>query len=316
MNIKFEHLKPTRREAYNFKSSEGQKYFKEITSDTKRLSSCFLSNEPFQKQLKIWEHEVKSHIIKAFPKIRSKKRKFSDTNTGKLLEERKKIRLFNNHDPSEENSLKLATIEAKISERIAERYRTEIHNTMGHLTAEDGGVSHHGIWKAKNAIVPNDKKISPAAMKDKKGNLITSPEGIMKMSMEEILERLRHREIRPDLVELKILKEDLCRRRIDIIKHIKTSPWTMEELDKVLNSLQNKKCRDPQGFINELLKHASAGSDLKESILYILNKTKDSLEIPEIMTNVNIVMIPKPGKKVYMTYKTKGEYFYSVFSGQ
>ena len=29
----------------------------------------------------------------------------------------------------------------------------------------------------------------------------------------------------------------------------------------------------------------------------MLNKAKETLIIPEIMTNVNIVMIPKPGKK-------------------
>ena len=67
----------------------------------------------------------------------------------------------------------------------------------------------------------------------------------------------------------------------------------MAELYKVLNSLQIKKCRDPQGFINEIFKHASAGSGLKLSILYMINKTKDTLNIPEIITNVFIVMITK-----------------------
>ena len=70
----------------------------------------------------------------------------------------------------------------------------------------------------------------------------------------------------------------------------------------------------PRPLINELLKHASAGSDLKESILYILNKTKDSLEIPEIMTNVNIVMIPKPGKKgIHDIQNKRGIFLLSVF---
>ena len=65
----------------------------------------------------------------------------------------------------------------------------------------------------------------------------------------------------------------------------------------MLNSLQKRKCRDPQGFINELFKNASAGTDLKQSLLDMLNKTKDTLVIPDIMTIVNILMIPKPGKK-------------------
>ena len=69
----------------------------------------------------------------------------------------------------------------------------------------------------------------------------------------------------------------------------------MTELEKILNSLQPKKCRDPHGYINELCKRASAGTDLKLSILHMLNRIKDSLEIPETMKNVNVVMIPKPG---------------------
>ena len=81
---------------------------------------------------------------------------------------------------------------------------------MGHLTAEDGGVSHHGVWKTKSAVVPSDKTHTPVAMKDDKGNMITSPEGIKNLCLQEVLKRLRHRDIRPDLKELKILKEDLC----------------------------------------------------------------------------------------------------------
>ena len=69
----------------------------------------------------------------------------------------------------------------------------------------------------------------------------------------------------------------------------------MAELGKILNSLQTKKCQDPHGYINELCKRASAGSDLKLSILQMLNRTKDSLKIPETMKNVNVVIIPKPG---------------------
>ena len=49
-----------------------------------------------------------------------------------------------------------------------------------------------------------------------------------------------------------MLKEILCKKRIDKVKHIKSEPWSMQELDRVLNSLQRGKCRDPQGFINEL----------------------------------------------------------------
>ena len=82
-----------------------------------------------------------------------------------------------------------------------------------------------------------------------------------------------------------------------MVQNVKGEPWTLEELEKVLNSLQKNKFRDPQGLMNEVCKHASAGSDLKQSILHMLNKIKDTLVIPEIMTNVNVVMIPIQGKQ-------------------
>ena len=61
--------------------------------------------------------------------------------------------------------------------------------------------------------------------------------------------------------------------------------------------MKNNKCRDPEGLINELLKKGVAGKDFKMSLLLLLNKTKDKLEIPQMMTHVNIAMIPKGGKR-------------------
>ena len=85
---------------------ECQEYFKEITTHTSELSSCFESSEPFKTQIKKWEHRLKSHVVRAFPKIRSRKRKFSESDIGKLLEERKRLRL----DKSNSNDDKIANI--------------------------------------------------------------------------------------------------------------------------------------------------------------------------------------------------------------
>ena len=295
LNLKFEVQKPFRNEAYNYKSTEGQTYFKSITSNTDELSACFKSNEPFQKQVKKWEHMLRSHVVKSFPKIRSRKRKFCETEIGRLLEERKKLK--QNEHLENDFDVKVSGIDTEIANKIGDKYRTQIYETMGHIKGDDGAISQNGIWKAKNIIIPNDKSSIPVALKDKQNNKISDPEGIKQLCLDEILERLRHRKIHPDLRELQRLKEILCQKRIDIAKHIKSKQWNMKELEKVLNSLQKRKCRDPQGFINELFKNASAGTDLKQSLLDMLNKTKDTLVIPDIMTIVNILMIPKPGKK-------------------
>ena len=105
--------------------------------------------------------------------------------------------------------------------------------------------------------------------------MITNPEGIKKLCVDEITERLRHRPIHPNLIELQLLKEKLSKKRIEIAKHIKTKPWSLKDLDRVLQKLKNGKCRDPQGFINKLFKRDVAGKDFKDSLLCILNKTKE-----------------------------------------
>ena len=66
---------------------------------------------------------------------------------------------------------------------------------MGHLTAEDGGINHQGVWKAKSDVVPSDKIHTPVALKDGKGNWITNPEGIKNLCLQEVEKRLRHRDI-------------------------------------------------------------------------------------------------------------------------
>ena len=60
--------------------------------------------------------------------------------------------------------------------------------------------------------------------------------------------------------------------------------------------MKNNRCRDPQGLINEVFKPTVAGADFQKALLSMFNKIKESHEIPFMMKNVNIAMIPKPGK--------------------
>ena len=53
---------------------------------------------------------------------------------------------------------------------------------------------------------------------------------------------------------------------------------------------------------------------MKLSILHMLNKTKDTLDIPEVMTNVNIAIIPKAGTpSLHDIEKQRGIFLLSVF---
>ena len=54
---------------YNFKNKEGQKVFKQITSETSELSQCFETDAPLDEQISNWQNVLKSSCSKAFKKI-------------------------------------------------------------------------------------------------------------------------------------------------------------------------------------------------------------------------------------------------------
>ena len=33
----------------------------------------------------------------------------------------------------------------------------KVQVTLSHITGDDGGISKHGLWKAKKYLIPNDK---------------------------------------------------------------------------------------------------------------------------------------------------------------
>ena len=115
---------------------------------------------------------------------------------------------------------------------------------------------------------------------------------------------MRHRPIRDDFKELEILKEELCKRRLDFSKLNKSEAWDSEKLQKVLSSLKKNKSRDPFGLINELFKPGVGGADLEKSILAMFEKIKHEISFQEFMQFVNIVCIYK-GKGDKMDLKNE-----------
>ena len=233
---------------------------------------------------------------------------------GKLLEERKKIKLDLVNNPSLQKEKEKDEIEAKIAKATESEYIKKVQETLGHMTGDDGGINTNSLWKSKNKLIPRDKTHNPVALKDRKGNMITNPDGIKKLCLDEMVERLRHRNMNPKLIQLQVMKEILCKKRLEGAKHMKSEAWTISVLEAVLKTLQKGKCRDPQGFINELFKIDALGSDLKNSILYMLNKTKDTLIIPDMMKTVNVAMLPKPAKPgLHDVENQRGVFLISVF---
>ena len=92
------------------------KYFKMLTTDTHKFSTCFKGTDSFPNQIKAWQNKLQSCNAQSFYKIRSKKIKFCESEVGELLERRKIIKLQLKAKPCEQKAFKKAKIEAKIAE--------------------------------------------------------------------------------------------------------------------------------------------------------------------------------------------------------
>ena len=88
----------------------------------------------------------------------------------------------------------------------------------------------------------------------------------------------------------------------------------MTELNKVLKNLKSGKCRDPDNFIYDLFKDGVIGSDLRKSILMLVNNMKSQRKIPSDLKSANITIIYKKGNKVDLN-NWRGIFVTSVVRG-
>ena len=75
----------------------------------------------------------------------------------------------------------------------------------------------------------------------------------------------------------------------------KTQPFQMDDLNTVLKDIKSNKSRDTEGLDRTIFKDTVIGSNLKESLLKLLNNIKTTKEIPAFMRRATVTTIPKKG---------------------
>ena len=149
--------------------------------------------------------------------------------------------------------------------------------------------------------------------KDEGGNLIAAPLSLKKLYIETYKKRLEHRLMKDeykDIYELKTLLWDL---RFNEVKQVKSSPWKVSNLQKILRGLNNSQSRDPSGLVSQLFKPGVAGQDLVAGLLGLINGIKLNLFIPETIKLANITTIFKnKGSRQEMS-NDRGIYILSLF---
>ena len=219
-------------EKYNLKNHEGQEKFKKHTS----------------------EEGILSKIVDNNPDVNMATKKFM-----KRLKD------------DDESKLELKMIENKLSELCAEDNFKKVMEEIKDIECEEGGFNMGKLWKLKKKLCPF-RKDPPVAMVDKDGNIITSKKNLEKHVLEHYEKVLANRPMKPELVQMQIDKEELCKKRIELAKHSKSEPWDMEDLEVVLKYLKKDKSRDPHDNANEIFHSNVAGSDMKIAILKLMKK--------------------------------------------
>ena len=100
------------------------------------------------------------------------------------------------------------------------------------------------MWKQIKKWFPKILKNVPTGVRDHGGKIITKSSLVKKIVVQKYKQRLRKRPSTPNIKYLMTLKEENARRIINIARMVKTPPWSSQELQQVLKTLKNNKCRD------------------------------------------------------------------------
>ena len=250
MNLEFTKTKPQRKEQFNFKTEECQQLFTEITDTTSKLTNCFANEFSDETKSKMWEKELERIFFRAFKKKRvvNSTKKFSLQNAFLLEETRKLIRKMARH-PTPELNIQLSELEEKLA---TENIQMNTNQMRSQLSSGSNFVTTHntnGCWSLVRKTRPKYLPIVPVGKINSEGKMITDQEGLKKLYLETFLWRLRDRPIRPDLVDLHLIKTKMFETILNSCKKKRTEPWTLKQLEMVLNGLKKDKFCDPKGLI-------------------------------------------------------------------
>jgi len=279
-------------ETFNLKNKEAQKAFKELTSEKGILTSKVNKEDDINMATKKFLKRLNGCIQQTFRKIRIKGESREENVISELLDKRRRLRFKKDKTSTEE----LKEVEEELATKCAESNFLKVQEELKDIEDDDNGFNAAKLWKLKKKLSPQTKE-APSSICDESGDTITSSEDLKKHTLNHYIKVLENRPMRTEHKEMQDDKEELCRMRIEIAKRNKSEPWSMQELETVLKYLKKNKSRDPNDLANELFHCGTAGDDMKEAILHIMNKVKADLKIPEAMEKCNITSIHKKGKK-------------------
>ena len=307
-----------KRECFNFKNKEEQQKYFNLTSETKKFSSCFQNEESFENNSNKFFKTLNDAFHTCFKKMRIKSKSTQDNSSEiqagldsiNLL----KLTMNSTHCPEQKKKIesKLKEAEEKVTNMMAEKNVEIVNQQLSQLSSIDGNFNQTKIWKMKNKLLPRPKD-PLMAKKDKWGNLITAPLPLKKLYLETYKERLAHRPMKAEYKDIFELKSVLWRLRYEELKNRKSPPWTVANLNRVIKGLKSNQSGDPNGIISELFKPGVLGQDLAEGLVMLCNGMKSELFIPALVKLANITTIFKNKGSRLDLKNDRGIFILSIF---
>ena len=234
---------------------------------------------------------------KSFTKIRITDYKPKVTKISELMEDRKSLKqmlaMCEDAFSCAKYQEQIYEIDEMIASECSEENYLKIMENFGKIGHQQDCMNTTGMWGVLKKVFPKNTQPPIIAKRDFSGQIITNQETLEKLYLETYRVRLRQRPIKAEYLELKKLKESLFNLRLKLAKLTKSEPWSDKQLDNVLKCLKKNKSRDPHGLINDLFKPGTIGSNLKQSLLTLVNEIKERCHIPEFIQWANITSLYK-----------------------
>ena len=125
--------------------------------------------------------------------------------------------------------------------------------------------------KLKKRIAPKSFEMMHS-LTDPAGKEITEPLNIKHQYFREFHNRLKKRDIMPELQDYERIQNKLCYTRIRESEKVISPDFTFDEIKRAVQELKGGQCNDPTGLIREVFKNS--GDGLLLSILAMANPLK------------------------------------------
>ena len=213
-----------------------------------------------------------------------------------MLDNRKSI--LKKKTLTKEDEHHIDDIEKEITGEIADKEFDKLEKVLGNMETDSGETDYTNIWKEMRKAYPKKSNPLPTGVRNVQGKVITNPKEKKNVTLEHFTHRMRKRKVKDEIKEIEALNTKLFKKRLNETKNVKSPPFEISELNKVLKSLKSGKSKDPDNYICELFKEGVIGKDLKKSILLMMNKMKKEMSVPDCLRTANITILHKKSCKL------------------